>query len=120
MTIYKNFILVGVVNTSAAYILFMGFLQTFNYQFAYTLSYIISIVISYFLNSKYVFKVPMSLKKFLQFPLVYLIQYCFGLIILYYLNEYTTIPNFISILIVIILSIPLTFILSKKVLVTKK
>ncbi|WP_443070040.1 GtrA family protein [Sulfurospirillum sp.] len=119
MRLFLKFIVVGFLNTVISYILFIAFLSILNYQASYTLSYCLSIGISYLLNTKIVFNVNRSIKSFLRFPLVYLVQYIFGFIILYLLNQYTKIENHIGILIVIFLSIPLTFILSRVVLLKK-
>lgn len=119
MKSYSKFIFVGMINTIVAYMLFIAFLTMMHYQLAYTLSYLCSIGVSYVLNSKVVFNVAMSFKSFLQFPLVYGVQYLFGLSILYLLNRYTTVSNHLGMLIVVVLSIPLTFSLSRIILVRK-
>ena len=119
MKFYSKFVFVGLINTVVAYVLFVAFLEVMNYQLAYTLSYLCSIGVSYVLNAKIVFNVAMSLHSFLRFPFVYLAQYLCGITVLYLLNRYTTVANNIGILIVIVLSIPLTFSLSKIILVRK-
>ena len=116
MLIFKRFLGVGLVNTIFAYIIFIILLQFLNYNISYTISFISTIVLSYFLNSKYVFKQKASISKFIKFPFVYVGQYLFGIIVLNILNIYFQTSNYINMLIVTMLSIPLTYILSKKII----
>lgn len=117
---FLNFLKLGFINTVFSYIVFIILLNYLSYNVSYTISFIATIILSYFLNTKYVFKQKLSFSKFLKFPLVYVAQYLFGILVLNILNIYMNISNYISILIVIVLSIPLTFILSKKILVSDK
>jgi putative flippase GtrA len=116
MIFFKRFLGIGIINTIFAYIVFIILLQVLNYNISYTISFMATIILSYFLNSKYVFKQKVSLSKFIKFPLVYIVQYLFGIVVLNILNIYMNTSNYINMLIVTILSIPLTFILSKKII----
>lgn len=120
MIFFQRFLLVGFSNTLFAYLVFVLFIQLLNYNIAYTISFAMTIILSYFLNSLYVFKEKLSVRKFFQFPLVYLIQYLFGVVLLNILNVYFHTSNYINMLIVTILSIPLTFFFSKRIIYTKK
>lgn len=117
---FLNFLKIGASNTLFSYIVFTISLQFFNYNISYTVSFFFTIILSYFLNSMYVFKQKLSVKKFIKFPLVYVVQYIFGVFILNLLNIFFQTSNYINMLIVTILSIPLTFMLSKKIIVTKE
>ena len=116
MIFFKRFLGIGIINTIFAYIIFIVLLQFLNYNISYTISFIATIVLSYFLNSKYVFKQTLSINKFLKFPLVYIVQYLFGIVVLNILNMYMNTSNYINMFIVTIISVPLTFILSKKII----
>ncbi len=119
MIFLKRFLGIGMINTVFAYFIFIILFQFLNYNISYSVSFISTIILSYFLNSKYVFKQKLSIRKFIKFPLVYIVQYIFGIIVLNILNIYFQTSNYINMLIVTIVSIPLTFILSKKIIHTK-
>jgi putative flippase GtrA len=86
------------------------------YNIAYSIGFLSGIVISYCLNTKYVFHENFALKKIVQFPIVYLIQYLFGISNLYILVEKLGINAKLAAIIIIILTIPLTFILSRLII----
>jgi putative flippase GtrA len=112
-----KFILVGAFNTFFGYILYVIFIaMSLGYMSSYIVSYILSILVSYVLNSKFVFKVKLSKQKMLKFPLVYLFQFVLGIILLHTFVDLLNIDKFIAPLIIIVISIPLTFILSKFIL----
>ncbi|WP_245204196.1 GtrA family protein [Ammoniphilus resinae] len=113
---FFRFVLVGILNTAATYIIYLLFLYLFNHNISYTIAYILGILIGYFLNSKITFRVELTLKKFIQFPLVYLIQYLINLVMLNVLIFNLDVDKRIAPLLVIIISIPITFILSKVIL----
>jgi putative flippase GtrA len=112
-----RFLLAGAVNTGATYLLYLGLLHVVHYQIAYGIAYVAGIVLSYLLNSRYVFRTPLSTKSFLFFPLVYLAQYTFGVVLLYLLVEQADISPRLAMIAVVALSIPLTFVLTRILLV---
>jgi len=116
---FIKFVGVGAINTFITYLLYLLLLIPLSYSIAYTITYICGIGFSYWLNLKYVFKEESSKKKIILFPLVYLVQYLLGILILYVSIEKFSIPKELAPLIVIILTVPLVFVLTKKVL-TKK
>jgi len=117
---FIRFLVVGLINTISTYLIYLLLLFALSYDISYTLSYLAGIVISYYLNSYYVFKEKISIKKFLKYPIVYVVQYVINLLGLYILVEYLNIPKEVVPLIVIILSIPITYLLSKLIIRTKK
>jgi putative flippase GtrA len=116
MIFFKRFLGIGIINTIFAYIVFIILLQVLNYNISYTISFMATIILSYFLNSKYVFKQKVSLSKFIKFPIVYVVQYLFGIVILNLLNIYMNTSNYINMLIVTLVSVPITFMLSKRII----
>jgi len=118
-TEFIKFIAVGVFNTMLGYLLYLLFVTFFSYQVAYSISYIIGIVISYYLNSKFVFRSPLSWKKFLQFPLVYLVQYCCGLLLLYLIINTFGVDKRIAGLLATILTVPITFLFMRLILLKR-
>jgi len=115
-TQFIKFVGVGSVNTVITYLLYLLLLLVLDYQIAYTITYIFGIGLAYWLNLKYVFQEKNSKRKMVLFPLVYLAQYILGILILYVSIEKWSIPKELAPLIVVMLTIPFVFILSKKIL----
>jgi putative flippase GtrA len=112
---FIRFLIVGCINTGITYILFFLISPVLGYKIAYTGVFIVGIGISYFLNSKIVFKVAPRLKSTLLYPGVYLAQYIWGIAVLMILVDHWGWDRNIALLVVIGSSIPLTFLLSRKV-----
>ncbi|WP_340026059.1 GtrA family protein [Paenibacillus sp. FSL K6-1096] len=116
---FLKFVISGGVNTLATYLVYLLLLLFLNYSLSYTVSYISGIFLSYYLNTVFVFKEKMSIKKILKFPVVYLIQYFINLLMLYILVEHLHLSTKIVPLIVVIVTIPVTFVLSKLIIKSK-
>ena len=110
---FIKFLIVGTLNTGAGYIFYLAFIQVMTYTYAYYLSYALSVVVSYVLNARIVFNEPLSLKKLLAFPLVYIVQYLIGLCLVYIAVEKLSIPVALAPLLVVIMTLPVTFLLAR-------
>lgn len=115
----SRFIVASALNTVATYLFYLLCLLVTPYQVAYTLSYALGIVIAYVLNSVLVFRAPMAWKRFALFPLVYLAQYLLGLGVLSLLVGRLAVSPRIAPLIVVVVTIPVTFLLSRLVVRTQ-
>lgn len=113
---FGRFLVVGCLNTAFAYGLYFLFNQFMHYQLAYALAYVMGIFFSYWLNTRWVFKTAMNWKSFFSFPLVYVFQYGMNAILLHVLVEMFGLSEWLSPFLVIIVSIPVTFTLSKFVI----
>jgi putative flippase GtrA len=113
---FVRYVAVGIGNTLLTYILFIIGVRLMPYQWAYTLVYILGIVTSYVLQSLLVFRQPLNWRKAIQYPAVYVIQYFLGLLFLAILVELLHIPPEIASLVNLMLTIPITFLLSKKII----
>lgn len=113
---FFRFLLVGGSNTLLGYVLYYLFLFFMPYLYAYTVSYCIGIVFSYVMNSRFVFRQPMSLARFLQFPIVYVIQYGLGVAILWLLVGRMSVAPELAMLGVVAATIPVTFLTSRFIL----
>ncbi|HWP98126.1 MAG TPA: GtrA family protein [Syntrophomonadaceae bacterium] len=107
------FLVCGAANTLLTYILYVLFLHLMSYKLSYSLAYVLGIALSYYLNSRLVFKEPVSLFKFLQYPVVYIVQYLLGIAILYICVDLLAMNKLLAPLVVIVISLPVTFVLSK-------
>lgn len=110
------FLVVGGINTIATYCIYLLLLGMTAYWLAYTLSYAFGIVSSYALNTIFVFRAKWSWRRLAAFPLVYAIQYGLGLISLGLLVEVFGLSEKIAPLLVIMITIPLTFIASRRII----
>ena len=110
---FLKFIFFGGVNTALSYVIYVILILFLVYPAAYTLAYISGIFVSYYLNSRFVFKREFSLIKAFQYPLVYLVQYLLGVSLLSVLIEIFSLNKYIAPALVIVLTIPATFHLSK-------
>ena len=110
---FFKFIFFGGVNTALSYTIYVILIWFLVYPVAYTLAYILGIFISYYLNSRFVFKREVRLVKAFQYPLVYLVQYLLGVSLLCVLIEIFSLNKFIAPALVIVFTIPVTFSLSR-------
>lgn len=113
---FGRFLVVGCLNTAFAYSLYILFNQFMHYQAAYALAYVAGIFFSYWLNTRWVFKTVMNWKSFLSFPFVYVFQYGMNAILLHVLVETFHVSEWFSPFLVIVVSIPVTFALSRFVI----
>lgn len=84
---------------------------------AYAVAYIAGIAWAYAVNSLWVFKAPLSLRRFLRFPLVYMAQAIASFALFYLLQSVLGMHPLLAPILVTVLLLPLTYLLSKLVLV---
>ncbi len=113
---FFRFLLVGATNTALGYVLYLLLLDLCGYLYAYSISYCIGIVVSYILNARFVFKQPLSMRRFMQFPVVYVIQYSLGVAILWLLIGQAGMSPELAMLGVVAATIPVTFLASRFIL----
>ena len=112
-----RFLVSGSLNTGVSWLLYLCLLAlAVPYTVAYSIAFAFGIVFTYYLNTRWVFKVAMSWQTFLQYPLVYVVQYGLGLGLMYVLVSVLGIPKKPAPLLVTVLSIPVTFVLSRLIL----
>lgn len=111
-----GFMLVGAFNTVLTWLVYAGLNRLMPYEVSYAISYAVGIVSSYTLNTRWVFRVPMSWKTFLQFPSVYLAQYLLGAVLVYLMVEQVGVPEDFAPLTVLGITIPVTFTISRFIL----
>ncbi|MEC0227957.1 GtrA family protein [Paenibacillus alba] len=113
---FIRFIVVGMLNTLLTYLVYLLLNNLLNYNTAYAVGYIMGLVFSYFMNTIFVFKGSLTLKKGLQFPFVYLLQFILSECILFILVDQLHFNKTSAPLVVVILTIPITFLLSKLII----
>lgn len=108
-----RFLIVGGVNTLVGYGSYLLLLTFFSYTIAYGISYALGIAVSYVLSARFVFGQPMRLRSALRFPLVYGAQFLLGVVLLRAFVELAHVPTWVAPLLVTLLTIPVTFFLSR-------
>ncbi len=101
----------GLLSTGIMFGLYVSLYKLINYQYAYLIAYSISVISLYFMNT-FVFKKPILLKTFLEFPLIYLLQYAVGAASLELLVRFGFSVTFAPLVVIIVL-LPVTFILNR-------
>ena len=110
---FARFVFYGALRTIVAFAIYLVLLWFLSYTSAYTISYVAGIFISYWINARFVFGEQLRLSRALQYPLVYLFQYLLGLVLLYLLIEIAHLPETVSPLLIIVVTVPATFLLSR-------
>lgn len=110
---FGRFLVAGAINTTLSFSLYFIFNLFVHYQLAYWLAFVGGILFSFWLNSRWVFRTGMKWSTFFAFPLVYLFQYVFGAAMLHLLVEMLGMSEWWSPLLVIALSVPVTFVMSR-------
>lgn len=112
-----RFLVAGGLNTLASYALYAVLLQVLPYLAAYTVAYVAGIVSGYVLTARYVFRQPLSLRRFLTYPLVHVIQYALGSLVLWTCVQVLGLDRLIAFAAATCLSVPVTFVVSRRLLV---
>ncbi|GGH64005.1 membrane protein [Paenibacillus silvae] len=116
---FLKFLISGGINTLATYLMYLLLLHFYNYSISYSISYVAGIFLSYYLNSVFVFKEKISFRKFLKFPLVYIVQYLVNMLMMYILVEFAQMLAQIVPLVAMVVTVPITFLLSKMIIKSK-
>lgn len=118
--VFARFLIGGILNTAITYLLYFSLLPFFSYKIAYTAAFILGILVSYGLNALFVFKAKVAIKSMIRFPLIYLIQYLLGMALVTTLIEYVGVATWLAPMIVIVITVPLTFVLSRLIFTSEK
>lgn len=116
---FPRFLIAGAVNTGLTYVLYLGLLFLMPYVWAYSLTYAVGIGIGYLLNARWVFKRAPSLGNATAYPLTYVLNYLLGVGMLWLLVELMHIPKEIAPLLVVALSVPVMYIVTKSIFMGK-
>ncbi|GGG92264.1 GtrA family protein [Staphylococcus pragensis] len=110
-----KFVIVGGINTLDYYLVYLILLKLFNvhYMLSHIIGFVVSFIISYYLNCYFVYNVKPTLKKFLSFPLTQVVNMGMQTLFLYVFVRWFNFPSEIAPFVGLIVTIPITFILSK-------
>ena len=113
---FARFLVAGFTNTVASYALFVLLELVLPYLVAYAIAYVAGFVFSYFLQTRFVFRVAQSWATFLRFPLVYVVQFVLGGAIIVLLVERFAWQPRIAAVLALAVTVPATYVVAKFVL----
>ena len=108
-----KFLIAGALNTGLTYAIYLLLLFALDYRFAYVLSFFSGIAIALVLNSQFVFKTRLTIKRVLGFIAAYCFQLILGILMLQLIVEQTSIPRSIAPLCMMLITVPLSFFLNR-------
>ena len=111
-----RFGVVGVVNTGVYYALYLVFNTVMPYLAAHLLAIAISMVGSFFLNCYWTFRTRPTWRKFALFPLTNATNYIVTTVGMVLLVTFLGVDDRIAPLIAAVAAIPVTFLLSRRIL----
>jgi putative flippase GtrA len=117
---FVRFVLGGGINTLLTYGLFLLLSSAMSVPVAYTITYVVGIALAYAINLMLVFKSRPSFRTAAAFPAIYGVQYLYGLCLISLLIDRLGMSRQVAMLVVIITSIPLTFVLTRLLLQKRK
>lgn len=114
-----RFTVVGFINTGVYYGFYLLLRLAMPYIVAHVLAILIAMVGSFFLNTYWTFRTRPTWKKFLVFPLTNLTNYVVQTVGLAVLVEFFAMDERIAPLVAAVFAIPVTFLLSRKILLER-
>lgn len=113
-----KFIIVGGINTLNYYVVYLLLLKLLHieYMISHITGFIVAFVISYYLNCYFVYRVKPTWGKFISFPITQIVNVSLQTVLLYVFVSWLNLPAEIAPFAGLIITIPITFILSKWIL----
>ncbi|HDJ2962176.1 TPA: flippase GtxA [Staphylococcus aureus] len=113
-----KFIIVGGINTLNYYVVYLLLLKLFHieYMISHITGFLVAFVISYYLNCYFVYRVKPTWRKFISFPITQIVNVSLQTVLLYVFVSWLNLPAEIAPFAGLIITIPITFILSKWIL----
>lgn len=113
-----KFIIVGGINTLKYYVVYLLLLKLLHieYMISHITGFLVAFVISYYLNCYFVYRVKPTWRKFISFPITQIVNVSLQTVLLYVFVSWLNLPAEIAPFAGLIITIPITFILSKWIL----
>jgi putative flippase GtrA len=115
-----RFLLAGAMNAAATFALYLTLLRVVDYRVAYTAAFVFGIGLAYVLNRSFVFRTGGGIGAMVLLPFVYLIQYGVSVVIVTLWVEALRWPAAFAPLAAIVVTIPLTYVLSRWVFIRRR
>ncbi|HDG9920925.1 TPA: flippase GtxA [Staphylococcus aureus] len=113
-----KFIIVGGINTLNYYVVYLLLLKLLHieYMISHITGFLVAFVISYYLNCYFVYRGKPTWRKFISFPITQIVNVSLQTVLLYVFVSWLNLPAEIAPFAGLIITIPITFILSKWIL----
>ncbi|MFO8292929.1 flippase GtxA [Staphylococcus aureus] len=113
-----KFIIVGGINTLNYYVVYLLLLKLLHieYMISHITGFLVAFVISYYLNCYFVYRVKPTWRKFISFPITQIVNVSLQTVLLYVFVSWLNLPAEIAPFAGIVITIPITFVLSKWIL----
>ncbi|HDF3630461.1 TPA: flippase GtxA [Staphylococcus aureus] len=113
-----KFIIVGGINTLNYYVVYLLLLKLLHieYMISHITGFLVAFVISYYLNCYFVYRVKPTWRKFISFPITQIVNVSLQTVLLYVFVSWLNLPAEIAPFAGLIITIPITLILSKWIL----
>ena len=110
---FYKYLITGFINTNITYFIYISLLQLISIFYAYSTAYIIGIFMGLFLNSKFVFEIKINIGTTITYAILNLFSYFFSGILLWLFVEKFYYSKMLAPLLVLCVSIPINFFLTK-------
>ncbi|HDF1798548.1 TPA: flippase GtxA [Staphylococcus aureus] len=113
-----KFIIVGGINTLNYYVVYLLLLKLLHieYMISHITGFLVAFVISYYLNCYFVYRVKPTWRKFISFPITQIVNVSLQTVLLYVFVSWLNLPTEIAPFAGLVITIPITFVLSKWIL----
>ncbi|NGH58146.1 GtrA family protein [Staphylococcus aureus] len=113
-----KFIIVGGINTLNYYVVYLLLLKLLHieYMISHITGFLVAFVISYYLNCYFVYRVKPTWRKFISFPITQIVNVSLQTVLLYVFVSWLNFPAEIAPFAGLVITIPITFVLSKWIL----
>ncbi|HII1626216.1 TPA: flippase GtxA [Staphylococcus aureus] len=113
-----KFIIVGGINTLNYYVVYLLLLKLLHieYMISHITGFLVAFVISYYLNCYFVYRVKPTWRKFISFPITQIVNVNLQTVLLYVFVSWLNLPAEIAPFAGLVITIPITFVLSKWIL----
>ncbi|HHE6575302.1 GtrA family protein [Staphylococcus aureus] len=113
-----KFIIVGGINTLNYYVVYLLLLKLLHieYMISHITGFLVAFVISYYLNCYFVYRVKPTWRKFISFPITQIVNVSLHTVLLYVFVSWLNLPAEIAPFAGLVITIPITFVLSKWIL----
>ncbi|MEC7040262.1 flippase GtxA [Staphylococcus aureus] len=113
-----KFIIVGGINTLNYYVVYLLLLKLLHieYMISHITGFLVAFMISYYLNCYFVYRVKPTWRKFISFPITQIVNVSLQTVLLYVFVSWLNLPAEITPFAGLVITIPITFVLSKWIL----
>ena len=110
---FVRFLLAGILNTAVGYGAYLLLEPALGRQPAFAAAYAIGIILAFLVNSRFVFRTSMTLRKALAYPLVYLGSYLASAMMLAIATDVLAVDHRWAAIAALVAGVPVSFVLNR-------